>query len=132
MIVLDTNSLLWFWTGDSRLGRNAKRTIERRWQQEGIAVSAISFWEIAMLHEKGRLTLLNDLSSWRRMLLGEGLVEIAVDGEIGIRANELDDFHGNPADRIIVATALGGHLLVTSDRRILDWSGNLSRLDATE
>ena len=85
-----------------------------------------------MLHEKGRLTLSNDLASWRRTLLGEGLVEIAVDGEIGIRANELADFHGDPADRIIVATALGGHRLVTSDRRILDWPGNLSRLDATQ
>ena len=85
-----------------------------------------------MLREKGRIAVLHDVASWRRTLLDEGLVEIAVDGEIGIRANELENFHGDPADRLIVATALQGHRLVTSDRRVLDWPGHLSRLDATE
>ena len=42
----------------------------------------------------------------------------------------ITDFHADPADRIIVATALGGHRLVTADERILAWSGNLDRLDA--
>ena len=39
---------------------------------------------------------------------------------------------GDPADRIIVATALQGHTLVTGDRTILAWDGNLARLDARE
>ena len=55
----------------------------------------------------------------------QGLIEIPVDGEIGIRANALQDFHPDPADRIIVATALNGRRLVTADERILDWSGDL-------
>ena len=55
-----------------------------------------------------------------------------MDGEIGIRANGLKNFHADPADRIIVATALYGHRLVTADRRILDWPGDLYRLDATQ
>ena len=55
-----------------------------------------------------------------------------MDGEIGIRAATLPDFHADPADRLIVATALEGHRLVTADRRILDWPGQLSRLDATQ
>jgi PIN domain nuclease of toxin-antitoxin system len=97
-----------------------------------MAISAFSFWEIAMLHEKGRMTLLRDIGSWRRELLGQGLVEIPVDGDIGIRANTLSDFHADPADRIIVATALGGHRLVTADERILGWPGNLDRLDARQ
>ena len=95
-----------------------------------VAISAISFWEVAMLSQKRRLTLIGDAPSWRRALLENGLNEIPMDGEIGIRANELPDFHGDPADRIIVATALEGHQLVTSDDRILDWPGGLSRLDA--
>ena len=132
MVLLDTNALLWFWSGDTRLGRDARRTVERTWQRGEAAVSAITFWEVAMLHEKGRLAVLHDVASWRRTLLEEGLVEIAVDGEIGIRASELPGFHGDPADRIIVATALEGHRLVTADRRILEWPGHLSRLDATE
>ena len=78
------------------------------------------------------MTLLRDIGSWRRELLGQGLIEIPVDGDIGIRANTLSDFHADPADRIIVATALYGHRLVTADERILAWGGSLARLDARE
>ena len=60
------------------------------------------------------------------------MVEIPMDGKIGIRAASLDDFHGDPADRLIVATALAGHRLTTADQRILDWSGKLNRLRAMD
>ena len=83
-----------------------------------------------MLQEKGRINLLSDVGSWRMGLLEDGLTEIPVDGEIGIRANGLANFHADPADRIIVATALRGHRLITADERILAWTGNLDRLDA--
>ena len=62
----------------------------------------------------------------------DGLAEIPVDGDIAIRANELTGLHADPADRLIVATALGGHRLVTADKRILSWSGRLSRVDARQ
>ena len=132
MILLDTQVLLWSRFGDARLGRRAHQQIERSAREGSVAVSAVSFWEVAMLHHKGRLTLLRSVASWRRALLLEGLVEIPMDGEIGIRAATLPDFHADPADRLIVATALEGHRLVTADRRILDWPGQLSRLDATQ
>ena len=83
-----------------------------------------------MLQEKGRIDLGSDMRAWRTRLLKDGLVEIPVDGDIAIRANGLTDFHADPADRLIVATALGGHTLVTADERILSWSGRLDRLDA--
>ena len=57
---------------------------------------------------------------------------IPVDGDIGIRASALADFHADPADRIIVASALRGHRLVTADERILAWAGYVDRLDARE
>ena len=79
---------------------------------------------------QGRLTLLRDLGAWRGQLFRGGLTEIPVNGEIGIRAAGLADFHRDPADRLIVATALGGHRLVTADQRILDWPGPLSCLRA--
>ena len=66
------------------------------------------------------------------MLINQGLIEIPVDGAIVARAGLLTDIHGVPADCIIVATALGGHKLVTADERILGWSGNLDRLDARQ
>lgn len=70
------------------------------------------------------------MSRYRLEQLGQGRSEIPVNGEIGIRANELPDFHADLADRIIVATAMNGHQLVTADRRILDWPGQLRWLDA--
>ena len=84
-----------------------------------------------MLVHKGRIRLGQDAASWRRQHQQQGVVEIPVDGEIGIRAAALEGLPGDPADRIIVATAMEGHRLVTADRRILAWPGPAQRLDAT-
>ena len=132
LLLLDTNALLWMRRGDGRLGSVARREIERAWQSDELAVSAISFWEVAMLVDKGRIRLSDDVHAWRREHLEQGVVEVPIDGDIGIRAAGLIDFHADPADRLIVATALAGHRLVTSDHRILGWSGSLNRLDATD
>ena len=85
-----------------------------------------------MLVTRGRIRLTDDVRSWRREHLEQGVVEIPVGGEIGIRAVELADFHADPADRLIVVTALAGHRLVTSGRRILEWPGSLDRLRADD
>ena len=82
--------------------------------------------------QKGRVDLGLDLDAWRRDLLDKGVIEIMVDGGIAARAGLLPDVQGDPADRIIIATALEGHQLVTADQRILDWPGSMSRLDARE
>ena len=132
MLLIDTHVLIWLRSLDRRLGANARQDIDAAWGSGEICVSAFSFWELAMLSAKGRAHLSEDVLLWRRELLGQGLIEIPVDGEIGIRANGLVNFHADPADRIIVATALRGHRLITSDERILAWSGNLDRLDARE
>ena len=130
MLLLDTHALVWSRVGDTRLGRRARGRIEQAAQTGEAAVSAITFWELALLHQKGRMRIFADIRSWRAALLNEGLIEIPVDGDIGIRANGLANFHADPADRIIVATALEGHQLVTADQRILDWPGDVMRLDA--
>ena len=85
-----------------------------------------------MLRDKGRIRFPDDVLGWRRVLLGQGYIEIPVNGEIAARAGLIPDIHGDPADRIIVATALGGHQLITSDRKILAWPGQLTRLDARQ
>lgn len=132
MILLDTHVLVWLLSDDRRLGKQTREAIDRSWARGEAAISAITFWEVAMLQHKGRLSLLAEIGAWRKSLLEEGLVEIAVDGEVGIRAGLLQDLHGDPADRLIVATALEGHRLVTADDRLLEWPGHLSRLRATE
>lgn len=132
MILLDTHVLLWQEQGDRRLGPQARHTIAQALDAGQAAVSAISFWEVGMRMQKGQLTLHFDLDAWRRDLLDQGLVEIPVNGRVAVRAGLLPDLHGDPADRLIVATALEGHQLITADERILAWPGRVDRLRATE
>lgn len=130
MILLDTHVLLWLRSGSGRLGAGARSEIDQAWQRGAVGVSAISFWEVGLLKSKGRIRFPEEIAKWRRELIEQGLVEVAVNGEIGIRAANLPDFVADPADRLIVATALEGHRLVTADRHILDWPGSFQRLDA--
>ena len=132
MILLDTHVLIWSRQDDAPIGPQCRELIELSLAEGDLAASAFSFWEVAMLSEKGRLEVARDIFSWRNGLLEDGLFEIPVDGQIGIRANNLPNFHPDPADRIIVATALEGHRLITADEMILNWGGNLDRLDARE
>ena len=68
---------------------------------------------------------------WRLDLLGAGRVEVALDGSIGITAAELEAAHADPADRMIIASALiTGAALLTADRSMLDWPGHFDRRDA--
>ena len=130
MILLDTHVLVWLLSDEQQLGTQTRQMIAHAWSNDEAAVSAISFWEVAMLQDKGRLVLTPDLTSWRTGLLDDGLIELPVTGQIGIQAVALEDFHRDPADRLIVATALSGHQLVTVDEKILDWSGSRNTFDA--
>ena len=131
-MLLDTQVLLWLRLGSTRLGQRARLEIEQSWQSDEVGVSAITFWEVAMLKDKGRIRFPEDIGLWRKEQLDQGLIEIPVDGDIALRAGLLPDMHGDPADRIIVATSMAGHRLVTTDRRILAWPGQLPRLNARE
>ena len=85
-----------------------------------------------MLKSKNRISFPENLELWRRVQLEQGMVEIPMDGKTGMRAADLTGFHPDPADRLIVATALEGHRLITADKRILGWSGKLDRMAATQ
>jgi PIN domain nuclease of toxin-antitoxin system len=129
VILLDTHVLVWTLENSAELGKKAKKTLTV--SGDHTAVSAISFWEIAMLATRGRLTISSDISEWRRQILALGINEVPIDGSIGIAACQLKDFHPDPADRFIVATAIRrGIPLITADERILAWQGGLSVLDA--
>ena len=130
MILLDTHVLVWLLSDEQQLGNQTRQLIAQAWSNNEAAVSAISFWEVAMLQDKGRLVLTPDLTAWRSSLLDDGLIELPVTGQLGIQAVSLLDFHRDPADRLIVATALDGHQLVTVDTKILDWSGSTSTFNA--
>jgi PIN domain nuclease of toxin-antitoxin system len=83
---------------------------------------AISVWEAGMLVAKGRLTLHPDIATWVRRNLEPPVFLQPLTPAIALRAAGLQDFHGDPADRMIVATALELDLkLATADDRIVRW-----------
>ena len=131
MILLDTHVLLWLRFGSERLGNQTRHLIETAWEAGNIFVSAISFWEIALLQRKQRVEIAQNVDVWRRTVIEQGTKEVPVDGKIAIRAVEISGLHADPADRILVSTALEGYQLATVDRRILEWQGDVERIDAT-
>jgi PIN domain nuclease of toxin-antitoxin system len=131
MMLLDTHALIWLDEGSHRLGKESLSLIDLSLQSNELSVASISFWEVAMLIEKGRLEMQMTAEIWRQNLIDNGLQEISLTGNIAIQASLLKDFHGDPADRIIVATALHATAtLCTADKQILSWKQNLLRLDA--
>lgn len=121
MIVLDTHALAWWVGGDPTLSKKAKAAIEREMAGGEIVVSSISAWEIAMLVQRDRLFLSMDVGSWLATVAAiEAVRFLPVDVEIALKAVDLPgEFHKDPADRMIVATARKLAVpLVTKDEKI--------------
>jgi PIN domain nuclease of toxin-antitoxin system len=132
VILLDTHAIVWMANDDPIFGRASRRSAEAARNERQLSVSAISFWEIGLLTEKGRLRLHERPAKLRENMLDTGITELPVTGDIGILAAELD-LHGDPADRLIVATAIAhGGTLMTADRALLRWRHPLPRQDASK
>ena len=118
-VLVDTHALLWWQAGGDRLSPAAARRIERA---DVVYLSPITCWEVAMLVTKGRVALDRPVSAWINDLLATGPADIAeLTPAIAVTAGQLPDFHGDPADRIIFATAAARQLpLVTKDPRLHD------------
>lgn len=132
MLLLDTNALLWVLQDNHRLSPGVRGMIAQAWEVDSVAVSVVTFWEVAILAEKHKIALGCEASRWRLDRIGEGLRELPLRGPEAVHAVELGQrgFHKDPADRFIVATAqIGGHTLLTTDQKILDWHGDLRRVD---
>ncbi len=130
MILLDTHALIWFLEKTGDFGRNAEAALKRAFEDDTVAVSAISYWEIGLLVRKNRLRIGSMPEGFRNTALRVGIEEIALDGEVALAAAGLE-LHPDPADRFILATALvNGVPLMTADERLLAWSGPVPRLDA--
>lgn len=134
MILLDTHVLVRYLMGDKKLGRRTVASIDKALPDDEVFVSAISFWEVAMLVSRGRIELDSTVELFRSTAIHNGAQEIAIDGAIAVRAAELPDVHGDPADRLLIATAIGrGLTLVTADATLLGWQLRGLRLrDATD
>ena len=125
-LLLDTHAFLWLMEGTAQLSKKAQDHIQQVTQEHGkIYVSAISIWEIGMLEQKQRITLREPCLKWVQESLQAPFVELAVlYPEIAVESCELPgEFHGDPADRMIVATARILRMpLVTRDDRILQYA----------
>lgn len=123
-LLLDTHVLIWLAEGWEELPSASRRILDREAGKDGLAVSSISFWETAMLTARGRIGLTRSVAAWRQDVLAvPGLVELPITGGIAIEAVNLPGhLHGDPADRILVATArIEGLRLGTRDARLLDY-----------
>jgi PIN domain nuclease of toxin-antitoxin system len=120
LIVLDTQVLLYDALEPKRLSRRAQVALEQGTQAGTLACSDISLWEIAMLIAKGRVIAGTDAASFiEAAIQSRGVRVLPITAEIASLAQSEEFMHGDPADRIIAATALSeGAELVSADARL--------------
>jgi PIN domain nuclease of toxin-antitoxin system len=125
VIVLDTHILIWWCDGDDNLSRKAKGYIDAALEsEEEILISSISAWEVSMLVSKNRLALTMDVDTWLQTVNEIDNVRfVPVDNKVAVESTRLpDEFHKDPADRMIVALARTlSAQLITADEKILNY-----------
>ena len=120
-LLLDTHILIWLMNGDSQLSLRARKLIEAARKNSSLFISAISVWEISMLEQKQRIILNKPCLEWIKETLHYGIQLSALTPEIAVESCHLPGYNaGDPADRIIIATArMESLMLLTCDERIL-------------
>lgn len=124
-LLLDTHVWVWLMNRDVRLGKRALRRIEQGVPSGDLRVSIISVWEVAMLENKERLTFTESCEDWTASALtAPGIHLIELTTKVAISSTRLPgEFHGDPADRILIATARDTDaVLITADKAILRYA----------
>jgi len=124
MIVLDTHAWVWFVSNPEYLSKLAKKSIDAAIDEKGLLISSISAWEVALLVDRKRLKLTHDVSDWVAKSEMLPFVQfLPVDNLIAVKSVNLPQFlHNDPADRIIIATAMTiAAPVVTKDEKILNY-----------
>jgi PIN domain nuclease of toxin-antitoxin system len=118
VVVLDTHVLVYDTLEPKRLSARARRALEGA--HGPLAASDISLWEIAMLISKGRLDPGADAASFiEKIVEARSLRILPISPQIAVLAQADEYAHGDPADRIIAATARAhGTVLVSADAQL--------------
>lgn len=124
MYLLDTHVLFWWTTEPARLAPAQRRVLDQT-EASGasLGISAITLWELAMLASRERIQAPGPIDVWLAELERDPAIEVlSITGRISFESVQLGSrFPGDPADRIIAATAIcHGLTLLTADRRIRD------------
>ena len=119
MILLDTHALVWAVAESRQLSRPALAAVRKARKDGGLAIAAVTLWELAMLLARGRIQTYGTLEASLRMLV-EGVTIRPLTAEIAALATQFpDDYPRDPADRLIGTTARAeGLALVTRDEGI--------------
>lgn len=125
-LLLDTHYWIWLQAGArEEFSQSVLNAINQAAANGTLLLSVISVWELGMLEEKGRVRLHAPCEQWvREALAMPGLSVAPLTPEIALASTRLPQpFHGDPSDRIIVATARAlSARLVTRDSKILAYS----------
>jgi PIN domain nuclease of toxin-antitoxin system len=120
-VLLDTHVWIWWLTGSAQLPNVERQALDDLAAGGALGLSAISLWEAQMLHARRRLSLPVSFHEWLRRAADPSVVAVApMDVRVVLALDDLPaNFHGDPADRLIVATAVAnGVTLATHDTRI--------------
>lgn len=119
MILLDTHVVIWMASDPGKLSRTAGDAIRKASREGGIAISAMTLWELAWLMTNGRLDISGTVEAFVEEIAARTAVR-PITPKIAVLATQLPDtYPGDPCDRLIGATALvEGIALVTKDRNI--------------
>lgn len=124
MILLDTHVWLWLLHDPTKLSELAQTIIQTEEVRDGLLVSTISVWEVAVKSSVGKLDLCLPIDEWYQLAkTHSGVVIEPLNPIDAIASTQLpEDFHKDPADRILVAMARRYNIpLITCDTKILNY-----------
>lgn len=123
--LLDTHVWIWLVNGEKKMKQGPLVQRLRGNPAPSLRVSVLSVWEVGMLEAKGRIELPSGCLEWvQRALEAPGMALVPLTAEVAVASSRLPGaFHGDPVDRILVATARNLDItLVTQDSQILAYS----------